>query len=128
MGGYQAICEAGLSTLLVKKSSKFKLTSVSANIPAFCNLAGRCDNRVPGMTAYTDGMEYFDAAHLSSLVDVPVTVPRVGLGDTTCPPSGICAMLNNLPDGTSFEVNFLQNSNHGYLPEPDVQSWFKHSN
>jgi cephalosporin-C deacetylase-like acetyl esterase len=127
MGGYQAICEAALSTILVKKSAKFELASVSANVPAFCNLAGREHGRVPGFSYYAKGMEYFDAAHLASLVNVPLTVPRVGLGDTTCPPNGICAMINNLPKATPFEVCFLQNSDHGYLPEPDVQKWFKHS-
>ena len=127
MGGYQAICESGLSTLLVKKTSPFKLLSVTANVPAFCNLAGRADGRVPGMTYYTEGMEYFDAAHLSSLVNAPLSVPRVGLGDITCPPNGICAMLNNLPSSTTFTVGFLQNSNHGYVPEPEVQKWSKYS-
>ena len=127
MGGYQSICESALSTLLVKKSAPFKLTETKANVPAFCNLAGRTDNRVPGFTSYTEGMEYFDAAHLSSLLNVPFTVMRVGLGDITCPPNGIAAMLNNLPESTPYEINFLQNSDHGYIPEPEVQKWYKYS-
>ena len=126
MGGYQAICTAALSTILVKKTSPYKLISTNANIPAFCNLAGREDNRVPGFTYYTDGMEYFDAAHLSAFIDVPVTVPRVGLGDKTCPPNGILAMFNNIPKGIHKEINFLQGSDHGFLPEPDFQKWFKY--
>lgn len=127
MGGYQSICESALSTLLVKKSAPFKLVDVKANVPAFCNLAGRTDKRVPGFTSYTEGMEYFDAAHLSSLLSVPVTVMRVGLGDITCPPNGITAMLNNLPKDTPYEINYLQNSDHGYIPEQDVQKWYKYT-
>ncbi len=127
MGGYQAICESALSTLLIKKTASFRLLSVSANVPAFCNLAGREDGRVHGMTYYTEGMEYFDAAHLSSLINVPLSVPRIGLGDVTCPPNGICAMLNNLPSDVPIDVGFLQNSNHGYIPEPEVQMWTKYS-
>ena len=127
MGGYQAICESALSTLLRKKTVPFKLTGVSANVPAFCNLAGRECGRVRGMTYYTEGMEYFDAAHLSALLDAPLTVPRVGLGDITCPPNGICAMINNLPKDVGISVGFLQNSDHGYVPEPEVQKWSKYS-
>ena len=127
MGGYQAICTAGLSTILVKKSAPYKLLSAGANVPAFCNLAGREENRVPCMTYYTEGMEYFDAAHLSAFIDVPVTIPRVGLGDKTCSPNGILAMFNNIPSGVHKEINFLQGSDHGYLPEPDFQKWFKYT-
>ena len=25
------------------------------------------------------------------------------------------------------QINFLQNSDHGYLPEPEVQKWYKYS-
>ena len=127
MGGYQAICTAALLTILRKKSAPFTLLSANANIPAFCNLAGREDNRVPCMTYYTEGMEYFDAAHLSAFIDVPVTIPRVGLGDKTCSPNGILSMFNNIPKGIHKEISFLQNSDHGYLPEPDLQMWYKYS-
>ncbi len=126
MGGYQSICTGGLCEILNKKINTFKLLSLTANIPAFCNLAGRTENRVPCMTYYTEGMEYFDAAHLASLVKIPVTIPRVGLGDKTCSPNGILAMFNNIPKGVRKEINFLQGSDHGYLPEPDFQQWFKY--
>lgn len=127
MGGYQAICTAALLTILREKSAPFNLLSAYANVPAFCNLAGREDKRVPCMTYYTEGMEYFDAAHLSAFIDVPVTIPRVGLGDKTCSPNGILAMFNNIPSGVHKEINFLQGSDHGYLPEPDFQKWYKYS-
>ncbi len=127
MGGYQAICTAALLTILREKSAPFNLLSAYANVPAFCNLAGREDKRVPCMTYYTEGMEYFDAAHLSAFIDVPVTIPRVGLGDKTCSPNGILAMFNNVPSGVHKEINLLQGSDHGYLPEPDFQKWYKYS-
>lgn len=127
MGGYQAICTAALLTILREKSAPFNLLSAYANVPAFCNLAGREDKRVPCMTYYTEGMEYFDAAHLSAFIDVPVTIPRVGLGDKTCSPNGILSMFNNIPAGVHKEINFLQGSDHGYLPEPDFQKWYKYS-
>ena len=74
-----------------------------------------------------DYTEYFDAAHLSAFIDVPVTIPRVGLGDKTCSPNGILSMFNNIPSGVHKEINFLQGSDHGYLPEPDFQKWYKYT-
>ncbi len=127
MGGYQAICTAALCEILVKKSTPFKLSSIWANIPAFCNLAGRAENRVPCMTYYTDGMEYFDCAHLSAFVKIPLKINRVGLGDTTCSPGGVVAMFNNIPKGVHKEINFLQNSDHGTLPEEDKQQWSRYT-
>ena len=127
MGGYQSICTAALLPILLKKSAPFKLLSATANIPAFCNLAGREDGRVSCMTYYTDGMEYFDAAHLAAFVEVPVIMPRLGLGDRTCSPNGIIAMFNNIPAGIHKEVNMLQNSDHGSIPEPEFQKWYKYS-
>ena len=127
MGGYQSLCTAALSTILVKKSAPYNLKSTSANIPAFCNLAGRTDKRVPCMTFYTEGMEYFDAAHLAGFIDVAVTIPRAGLGDKTCSPNGIVAMFNNIPKGVHKEINFLQNADHGVVPEPELQMWYRYS-
>ena len=127
MGGYQSLCAAALSTILVKKSAHYRLISASANVPAFCNLAGRCDGRVPCMTYYTEGMEYFDAAHLAGFIDVPVTIPKASLGDRTCSPNGIVAMFNNIKAGVHKEISFLQNADHGVTPEPDLQKWSRYS-
>ncbi len=127
MGGYQTVCLGGLLTILEKRSAPFTITELTANIPAFCNLGGRVDGRVPGFTYYTEGMDYFDAAHLAAYVTAPIKIPRVGLGDTTCPPNGILAMFNSLPEHLHKEIGFLQNSDHGTLPEPDLQKWFRYT-
>ncbi len=126
MGAYQAICTAGLLPILAEKSAPFRLTDIWSNIPAFCNLAGRTDKRIPCMTYYTEGMEYFDAVHLAAYVNVPLVINRVGLGDTTCSPTGIVAMFNNIKEGIHKEINFLQNSNHGTQPEQDKQKWSRY--
>ncbi len=127
MGGYQSICMAGLCTMFLKKKPLFKLIQVWVTVPAFCNLAGITDDRVPCMTKYTEGMEYFDAAHLSGYLNAPIWIDRVSLGDTTCGPTGIMAMFNNIPAGVLKEINFLQNSNHGTLPDPDKRQWSRYS-
>lgn len=125
MGGYQAICLGALSTLL--DDSSFKLVSIVANVPAFCNLAGEADGRIKtSLTNYADGCDYFDPAHLARLVSAPVKILRVGLGDEVCPASGIVAMFNSFPKNINREINFLQNSSHGYLPSVEFQDWFRY--
>ena len=45
-------------------------------------------------------------------------IPRFGLGDYICPPTGVMAMYNNVPCGKKGAVGF-QNSTHGYvMPRP----------
>ncbi len=126
MGGYQSICTAALSTILLKKVPLYKITDIQIEMPAFCDLAGRDDGRVPGLTYYTAGMEYFDGAHLAGLIDVPLKLARVSLGDTTCAPTGIVAMFNNAPNGIQKEINFIQNSDHGRMPEPKFRKWSRY--
>ena len=127
MGGYQALCISALALLLKKKTNDFKITSTEANIPGFANLAGRGNDRVPTyLTRYADGMDYFDPATLAHLIENPVRIPRAGLGDETCPASGIIATFNAIREGVPKEICFLQNSNHGYIPEEPVQRWYKY--
>ena len=126
MGGYLSISQAALASLYLKKNKTYNLVSVLADIPAFCNIYGRMENRVPCMTSYSEGMDYYDAAHFAHLVNVPVTIPRIGLGDFTCSPNGIVAMFNSLPKTIHKKVNFLQNSDHNYIPEVEVQKWFRY--
>ncbi len=126
MGGYQSICTAALSAILLKKLHLYTLTDIKIEMPAFCDLAGREEGRVPCLTYYTAGMEYFDAAHLAGFIDVPVRLTRVGLGDTTCAPTGIIAMFNNIPKGIYKEIRFIQNSDHGRMPDKDRQKWYKY--
>ena len=131
MGGYQAICLGAIAAIFKKihRVHNFRILSIDAAIPAFCNLSGYTEGRIKTtLTNYAEGCEYFDAAIMAQLVDAPVKIPRVALGDEICPVSGIIAMFNSIPKRVKKEINFLQNSSHGYLPAAEFQDWFRYEN
>ena len=128
MGGYQTTCVGGLCELLGRLQDGFKVKRLAPSIPAFCNIAGPLEGFAPtGLHNYEEGCDYFDAAILASFIDADVTIPRVGLGDETCPHTGITAMVNNIPKGKEIDINYLQNSSHGYVQDPELQKWYKYA-
>jgi len=125
MGGYQTVSVGGLCELLGEVQSGFKVKKLMPSIPAFCNIAGPLEGRIrTRLHSYEEGCDYFDAAILASFVRADLHIPRVGLGDETCPHTGIAAMVNNIPDGYRKDVNYLQNSSHGYVMDPELQKWY----
>ncbi|MBO7153615.1 MAG: acetylxylan esterase, partial [Lentisphaeria bacterium] len=64
---------------------------------------------------YTSEMDYYDAAYHAKRVKCPVVIPRAGIGDYTCPPSGIAVAYNNIK--TPKAIYWMQGSTHGYIPE-----------
>lgn len=126
MGGYQSICIGGLVTLLNEKRAPIDVVKIVPNIPAFCNIAGHTEGRVKTyLTTYVDGVDYYDAAQFAHLIGTHVEIPRMGLGDDTCPAGGIIAMINAL--GGSCDAKILQNSSHGFIPDERFQQWYKYS-
>ena len=51
-----------------------------------------------------------------------VTITRAGLGDYTCPPSGVAILYNNMT--CPKQINWMQNSTHGYLPPTKYRQTF----
>jgi cephalosporin-C deacetylase-like acetyl esterase len=45
-------------------------------------------------------------------------IPRAGLGDYTCPPSGVTVFYNNVK--APKKITYVQGSTHGFTP-PDAQ-------
>ena len=43
-----------------------------------------------------------------------VEVPRAGLGDYTCPPSGVTVLYNNIPGPK--KIKYIQGADHGFNP------------
>jgi len=41
-------------------------------------------------------------------------IPRAGLGDYVCPPSGLAVLYNNIPGPK--KIVWMQGSTHGYIP------------
>ena len=113
MGGYQTLGVSALTSFVPADEKPINVTRSTAEVPGFCNLAG---NAVGGRVGndygiyYTDNMDYFDCAILAGYIRNEVLITRCGLGDYTCPPSGIVAMYNNLKCEKS--IKFYQNSDH----------------
>lgn len=63
---------------------------------------------------YTDALVYFDAVNHAKRAKCPVDVKRAGLGDYTCPPSGLAAYYNAIP--TAKRILWVQGSRHGDVP------------
>lgn len=126
MGGYQALTVSALAERLLKLVPDFKITTVEANIPGFCNMAAATANGLKSdFFSYEDGADYFDPVHLAHLIKGEVKLMRVGLGDETCIASGIQAVFNSLGNSIKKSANYLQNSSHAYLPKPKNQKWYR---
>ena len=129
MGGYQALCVGALAERLIHRVPAFKVATVEANIPGFCNMAaGVSRGIISDFFSYERGADYFEPSHLAPLLRAEVKLMRVGLGDETCIASGIMAMFNSLDGSVKKSANFLQNSSHYYLPRPKNQRWYKFEN
>lgn len=75
----------------------------------------------PWYIQHTAGIDYFDAVNHIKRAKCPVEIPRAGLGDYTCPPSGLAVYFNAIP--TPKSINWVQGSRHGYVP-PDPNQTF----
>ena len=112
MGGYQTLCLGGLSA-----KAGIPLSFIRAVIPGFCNLAGHAIggrfNNIFGIK-YDSAMRYFDPVMFAAYINTYVEIPRCGLGDYTCPPSGIITAYNALR--CKKKICLYQNATHGYVP------------
>lgn len=114
MGGLQAIWAASLDS---------SVTHVRAEIPWCCDIGGETIGRNRGdwyVRWSAPGLGYYDPVNMVKRIPVSTDffIPRFGLGDYICPPTGVMAMYNNVPCGKKGAVGF-QNSTHGYvMPRP----------
>ena len=115
-GGFQAIGVAALHPAV---------TSMSASIPWLCDIgAGTTKDPVDtyigsgNRPAYAAGLDYVDSAFLAKRITCKTEI-TAGLGDPTCPPSGVMAMYNNLTNDKSaqdgpYSLKFTQSMVHGF--------------
>lgn len=75
--------------------------------------------RVP----YVPALGYYDAVYFAARVpkSCPVHILRAGLGDYTCPPSGLAVLYNAIPGPKS--ILWVQGSQHGYVPPAPNQEF-----
>ena len=106
MGGFQATAVAALCSQYV--------TTLTAYITWMCDIQGLLlEKRERGwMPDVEKGILYYDSASFAKRVKCPVSIPLIGLGDTACTPSGLCAFYNAF--NTPKSATFCQGDNHGY--------------
>ena len=86
-GGMQALLAAGLDPAV---------TLCVADKPWCCDLAGSSLHRLSGWhPAYTEALSYFDPVYHAKRIRCE-TILTAGLGDYTCPPSGISIVYNHI--------------------------------
>ncbi len=108
-GGLQTIWAAALDP---------DVTLARPSIPWHCDAAGQSrfgrafgSWRIP----YAPGLEYYDTIHMAHRIQCPVEIPRAGLGDYICPPSGVAIFYNRLTCPKT--IHWYQGSDHGYVPK-----------
>ncbi|MBR2345729.1 MAG: acetylxylan esterase [Lentisphaeria bacterium] len=85
-----------------------------------CDLAGMDKaGRIhgPWRIAYTPALDYYDPVFMAKRIKkARVYIRRAGLGDYTCPPSGLAISYNNLATPNK-SISWVQGSDHGFIPE-----------
>ena len=115
MGGFQAIAMAALDP---------KVTKCKSSITWMCDLGGADAGRLGGwLPKYLPNRAYFDSANLGRRIKCPVEIDA-GLGDYTCPPSGVTALYNGI--SAPKKITFTQGRTHGYTP-PDSPARYSRS-
>jgi cephalosporin-C deacetylase-like acetyl esterase len=112
MGGLQAMWAAALDP---------DVSEANLEVPWCCDMGGRETlkrNSVTWGVGETVALRYFDPVNMAKRVSTKckLTIVRAGLGDYTCPPSGIAVMYNNLKCDKA--IKWVQGSTHGHVP-PD---------
>jgi len=117
-GGLQAIWAGALDP---------DVTNVFSSITWCCDLAGNAKaKRLCGSwrIKYVPGLDYYDPVFMAKRIKKAcVTIPRAGLGDYVCPPSGLMILYKNLatPDKS---IRWVQGSTHGFTPKKsEVVVW-----
>ena len=116
-GGLQTLWAAGLDA---------QVSLALAGIPWCCDMGGNATtSRVKkgwGVD-WTPAMGYYDPINFAKRFPKTcrVEITRAGLGDYTCPPSGIAILYNNM--NCPKKINWVQGSTHGYVPPEPHQAY-----
>lgn len=112
-GGLQTVWAAALDP---------DVTNATPSVPWCCDLGGITKGRLAAgwRLEYTRALDYFDPINHAKRIKCPVTITRAGLGDYTCPPSGVAILYNNIK--SPKKIIYYQGSTHGYVP-PKAQTF-----
>lgn len=112
-GGLQALAAAGLDE---------QVTFCLASKPWCCDLGGVTLGRLGGWRpGYTPALGYFDPGNHAKRIKGHVLVD-IGLGDYVCPPSGVAAMVNNIPSPDK-KLIYMQGATHSFTPRGCRNAW-----
>ena len=85
-----------------------------------CDLAGtQKKQRLSGgwRIQYVPALDYYDPVFLAKRIkNAKVEITRAGLGDYTCPPSGLAISYKNIASPNK-SIRWVQGSNHGFIPK-----------
>ena len=108
-GGLQAIWAAALVP---------GVTTAMVQIPWCCDIGGTelGRNRGEWFVEWVPALGYYDPVNMARLVpkSCKFAVTNAGIGDYTCPPTGVAAFYNNLTCPKS--IKWTQGATHGYTP------------
>ena len=95
------------------------VTRVSSTVTGFCDVGAELVGRLRGdwpRIKFVEALGYFDPVNFAKRIPSTcrVDIPRAGLGDYTCQPSGIAILWNNLKCPKT--IVWMQGSEHGYIP------------
>ena len=108
-GGLQTIWAAALDP---------DVTRGESGITWCCNIAGNVLYKgwyIP----WVKELGYYDAVNHAKRIKCPVVITRAGLGDYTCPPTGLAVLYNSIT--APKKIIWVQGSDHGYVPPKPEQ-------
>ena len=108
-GGLQTIWAAGCGE---------GVTLAESNITWCCDLGGETlgRNRGSWYIRWVPALGYYDAVNFAKRIpeSCRTMIPRAGLGDYICPPSGLAILWNNIKGPK--KISWMQGSDHGNVP------------
>lgn len=107
-GGLQTIWAAGCGE---------GVTRAESGITWCCDIKYNSENRKGWYIPWVEALGYYDAVNFAKRIpeSCQTVITRAGLGDYTCPPMGLAELYNSIP-GTNKKINWMQGSQHGYVP------------
>ena len=95
------------------------VTRVYSTVTGFCDMGAELAGRLRGpwpRIKFVEALGYFDAVNFAKRIPSTcrVDIPRAGLGDYTCQPSGLAILWNTLKCPKT--IVWVQGSEHGFVP------------
>ena len=107
-GGLQTVWAAALDP---------QVNLATPSIPWCADFGATTIKRLNGWRpSYVPGLNYYDIVNHAKRIPktCQVNITKAGLGDYTCPPSGVTVLYNNIPGPK--KIKYIQGADHGFNP------------